>query len=213
MAKYTQDTDGALNTLVQAVPTTYYKNMHSTLHGNEAFKEIVLESVKRVLQDSEDAKITVGTGTGLTVDKTGDFRRKIYKVTLDYTGLSAAATNAEHTICTLPAKCQFIGIMADTTTKYTGGAVNAATIAVGIAGGNVDEYIEEHDVFAAAVVSGLINNDLGPGLKGTNVYPIQGGIMDWTSTIAIAVQIVTTNADTDKLTQGSTTYYIVTDQF
>ncbi|MEK0325357.1 MAG: hypothetical protein QQN63_06595 [Nitrosopumilus sp.] len=213
MAKYTQDTDGALNTLVQAVPTTYYKNMHSTLHGNEAFKEIVLESVKRVLQDSEDAKITVGTGTGLTVDKTGDFTRKIYKVTLDYTGLSAAATNAEHTICTLPAKCQFIGIMADTTTKYTGGAVNAATIAVGIAGGNVDEYIEEHDVFAAAVVSGLVNNDVGEKLKSSATVPVLGGIMDWTTVVPIVVALVTTTADTDALTQGSTTYYIVTEQY
>lgn len=212
MAKYTQDTDGALNTLVQAVPTTYYKNMHSTLHGNEAFKEIVLESVKRVLQDSEDAKITVGTGTGLTVDKTGDFRRKIYKVTLTYLGLVAASTTATKTICTLPAKCQLIGIIADTTTKYTGGSVSAATIAVGI-GADADDYIEEHDVFAAAVVSGLVNNDVGEKLKSSATVPVLGGIMDWTTVVPIVVALVTTSADTDKLTQGSTTYYIVTEQF
>ena len=165
------------------------------------------------IQAVKPRQITVGTGTGLTVRKFGKSERTIYEVTLTFAGLSAAATNAEHTICTLPAKCQLIGIIADTTTKYIGGAVNACTLAVGIASGNVDEYVEEHDVFAAAVVKGLVNADLGSGLLGSATNPIQGGKMEWAATVVIAVQVVTTNANTDALTQGSTTFYIVTEQY
>ncbi len=153
--------------------------------------------------------ITAGAGTGLTVNDPGKLGHGIYKVTLTFAGLSAAATTATATICTLPAKCKLVGMIADTTTKYIGGAVSAATIAVGIASGNVDAFIEEHDVFAAAVVSAdLTNADLGSLLIAAATTPIQSGAVVWAATTAIQVSLVTTSADTDACTQGSTTYYI-----
>ncbi len=153
--------------------------------------------------------VTAGAGTGLTVDDPGKAGHGIYKCTLTFAGLSAAATTATATICTLPAKCKLIGMISDTTIKYIGGAVSAATIAVGIASGNVDAFIEEHDVFAAAVVAGdLVNADLGSLLIGAAATPIQHGAVVWASTTAVQVSLVTTSADTDACTQGSTTYYI-----
>ena len=214
MADFSSKSDAELSTLVQALPTSWYKRSHDAPDRDEFFKEAVLESVKRVLLYGNDATITPGSGTGLIVNKVGDFRRKIYKVTLTYLGLVAASTTADKTICTLPAKCKIVSIITDTTTKYIGGSVSAATIAVGIAAGNVDAFIEEHDVFSAVVVAGdLTNADLGSLLLGAATTPIQGGAVVWAATTAVSVRLVTTSADTDKLTQGSTTYYIVTEQF
>ncbi len=154
--------------------------------------------------------ITVGSGTGLTVNDAGSIRHEIYKVTLDYTGLSAAATTAKHTIATLPAGMKIVGVIADTTTKYIGGAISAVTLAVGVDSGNVDEFIEEHDVFAAAIVVGDADVDLGSGLIAATM--VSGGYIDWASTTVVSAIIVSTSADTDALTQGSTTYYLETVQ-
>ena len=79
MAKYTNETDAALNTLVQAWPATRYKRMHSTADSVELNREIILESVQRLMQFKEDfesvtATITAGTtqtqagGTALTAE-------------------------------------------------------------------------------------------------------------------------------------------------
>ena len=185
----------------------YGVNTPMNIMVNENISFVAFDSTTWV-QANLPPKITVGSGTGLTIRKFAEPSRFMYEVTLDYTGLSAAATNAEHTICTLPAKCKLESIIADTTVKYVGGSVSAATIAVGIAAGDVDVYIEEHDVFAAAITKGLVNADLGATMLVTNVNPVQGGSLVWGGTTGIAVQIVTTTADTDALTQGSTTYYI-----
>lgn len=154
--------------------------------------------------------ITVGSGTGLTVDEIGDVRRMVYKCTLTYLGLVAAATTAKHTICTLPAGMRILGVIADTTTKYIGGSVSACTLAVGIDSGNVDAFLEEHDVFAAAIVTGDATAD--PGVELIAATDTGGGYIDWASTTVVSAIIVTTSDDTDALTQGVTTFYITVEQ-
>lgn len=154
--------------------------------------------------------ITVGSGTGVTVNDTGSVRRVTYKVTVTYQALSAAATTADKTIATLPAKTRVIAIYADTTTKYIGGAVSACALIVGTTVGGA-ELIATHDVFTAAITRGLVDADMGSLM--TRAAAIQGGTMpSFTATNIVTVRITTTTANTDQLTQGSTTYYIETEQ-
>ena len=159
---------------------------------------------------STGAQITAGTGTGLTVNDAGSVRNQVYKVTLDYTGLSAAATTATHTIATLPAGVKIVGIIADTTAEYTGGSVSAATIEVGIDSGDTDAFLAAHDVFSGAVVVGDADADLGTLIIRANA--VSGGYINWSGTTVISVLLTTTTDDTENLTQGSTTYYIETVQ-
>lgn len=153
-------------------------------------------------------KITAGSGTGLTVNDAGSIRVLNYTVTLTFAGLAAAALTADHVIATLPAKTKLIGIYADTTTKYVGGAVAAALLRVGKTTGG-QEYVLDHDVFTAAVTKGLSDADLGTSINRANA--VQGGdLPSWTATTDISVRITTVGANTDQLTQGSTTYYLTT---
>lgn len=152
--------------------------------------------------------ITAGSGTGLTVNDTGSVRRLCYKVTTTFAAFSAAATTGDKTICTLPAKTRVLSAYADTTTKYIGGAVSAATLRLGISAGGV-EVIASHDVFTAAVTKGLLDADMGTSM--TRAAAIQGGYMpSFTATTTLVARITTTSAFTNVLTQGSTTWYIET---
>src|ERR1041384_1001317 len=153
--------------------------------------------------------ITAGSGTGVTVNQPGSVQRVVYKVTAPSPAWSAAATTADKVIATLPAKCRLVSIIADTTTKYIGGAVTACTLKVGKTTGGA-EYVASHDVFTAAVTKGLADADLGTSM--TRATAIQGGdLPSWTTTTSESVRITTTTANTNALTQGSTTYYLVTE--
>lgn len=161
--------------------------------------------------ETSAAEITPGSGTGLAVLETGAVRQLTYKVTVDYTALSAAAVTADKTIATLPAKTILKGVICDTTTEYLGGAVSACTLKVGTAAGGA-EIIAVHDVFTAAVTKGLADADMGTGM--TRAAAIQGGLLSsWTATTIVSVRITTTTANTNALTQGSTTYYLVCDVY
>jgi hypothetical protein len=156
--------------------------------------------------------ITAGAGTGLTVNSSGHLNRQVYKVTVDYTGFSAAATHAHHVIATLPAKTRIVGIIADTTVAYSGGAVSACTLEVGKTTDTGIEYILLHDVKTAAVVKGLVDGDLGESL--IHDHAVQGGdLPSWTTTTDITATIRTTDANTSALGAGSTTFYITTERF
>jgi len=160
---------------------------------------------------NESARITVGSGTGLTVNVPANINRQIYKVTVTYAGFSAAALTADKVIATLPAKTKIVGFYADTTTEYTGGAVSAATLIVGKSAGG-GEYIASHDVFTAATIKGLADADMGTELVAAAL--IQGGaVVDWTTAITIYARLTTTGANTSALTAGSTTFYIETESY
>jgi len=155
--------------------------------------------------------ITAGSGTGLTVNSTGNVNRQVYKVTVTYAGFSAAATTADKTIATLPAKTKIVGFYADTTAAFTGGAVSATALTVGKSAGGV-EYIATHDVLSAAIVRGLADADMGTEL--TRAAAIQGGaIVNWAATTTVSARITTTTANTNALTAGSVTFYIVTERY
>jgi hypothetical protein len=153
--------------------------------------------------------ITAGAGTGLTVNSTGHFTRQIYKVTVTYDGFAAAALTADHTIATLPAKTKIVGFYADTTVPFTGGGVTAAALTVGKSAGGV-EYIATHDVLSGAVTKGLADADMGTEL--TRAAAIQGGaVVNWAATTPVSARLTTVTANTDQLTAGSCTFYIVTE--
>jgi hypothetical protein len=159
-----------------------------------------------------DALVTAGSGTGITVDLTGRLRSQIYKVTVDYTAFADTDTAKGVVIATLPAKMKIVGCYAGTTTKYIGGAVTAATLKVGKAAEAAVEILAAHDVFTAVTTKGLADADMGTGM--TRAAQIQGGYMlSWTDAVAIYATITTTTANTNALTQGSTTYYIETIQY
>lgn len=155
--------------------------------------------------------ITAGAGTGLTVNHTGTVNRQVYKVTVDYTGFSAAALTADHTIATLPAKTKIVGFYADTTVPFTGGGVSAASLIVGKTAGGV-EYIATHDVLSGAIMRGLVDADMGTELVANAL--IQGGaVMNWTGTTTVIARLTTVTDTTDHLAAGSVTFFIVTERY
>ncbi len=154
---------------------------------------------------------TVGSGTGVTVNATGDYRRVTNKVTLTYAAWAAAATTADKTIYTLAAKQRLVGIVADVTAAFTGGAVSDADMTCGKTAGGA-EYLASFDVDTAIGTYGLLDADLGTALN--RAAAIQGGdLPSWTATTAITCRLTTVGANTDALTAGSVTFYITTEMF
>lgn len=158
----------------------------------------------------EPARIIDGTGTGLTVNESGRFERAVHKVTVTFAALSCAALTCDKTIATIPAKTRLVGIIADTTQVYAGGTVSAASIIVGkTVGGN--EYLLTHSVFGATIVRGLVDGDLGASLARATAVQT-GDLPSWTTTTNVSVRLTTVTANTNALTQGSTTYYLITEK-
>ena len=158
------------------------------------------------------AAITVGSGAGITVDVTGDLNRQLYKVTTTYAAYTDSDTTKGIVIATLPAKMKIVGFYADTTTQYTGGATNAATMVVGITAESAAEIIASHNVFAAPILAGDADAEMGTSM--TRAAAIQGGYLpSWTGTTAIYATLVIVNDILSNLTAGSTTFYIETEQF
>jgi len=158
------------------------------------------------------ANITVGSGTGITVNSTGNLNRQVYQVTTTYDAYTDIDTTKGIVIATLPAKTKLVGVYADTTTKYLGGAVNAATLEVGITAEGAAEILAAHNVFTAAILSGLADAEMGTSM--TRAAAIQGGYLpSWTGTTAIYATIDTTAGNLNALTQGVTVFYLVTERF
>jgi len=158
------------------------------------------------------SSITAGSGTGITVNQNGKINQQVYKVTTTYAAYSDSDTTKGVVIATLPAKTKIVGCYADTTAAYTGGAVSAATLEVGITAEGAAEIIAAHNVFSAAITKGLADADMGTSM--TRAAAIQGGYLpSWTGTTAIYATIDTTDGNTNALTAGSTTFYIVTERY
>lgn len=158
-------------------------------------------------------RITASTGTGITVVDAGSICRVVYKSTVTYAAFSASATHGHATIATLPAKTKICAFYADTTTKYkdAGTTISVAAMVVGIQDAGA-EIIATHDVFAGAILRGMADADMGTGL--TIAAAIQGGyLISWSATTPIIATLALTGGNTSILTQGSTTFYIVTEQY
>ena len=156
--------------------------------------------------------ITAGSGTGITVNSTGNVNSQLYKVTTTYAAYSDSDTTKGIVICTLPAKTKILSVYADTTAKYTGGSTDAATIVVGITSESAAEIIASHDVFSGATTVGLADADMGTAM--TRAAAIQGGYLpSWTGTTAIYATLVIATDILSNLTTGSTTFYIETERY
>ncbi len=158
------------------------------------------------------AQVTIGSGTGITVNNTGNINRQVYKVTTTYAAYSDVDTKKGIVITTLPVKTKLVGAYADTTSAYTGGTVAAATLVVGVTAEDGAEIIASHNVFSGVVTKGLADADMGTGM--TRAGSIQGGYLpSWTGTTAIYATLNTTVGNTNALTAGSTTFYLVTERY
>lgn len=199
------ESDGRVKALVYGVFNSATASQYLTVNGNLRGLESVSNSA---------ADITVGSGTGLTVNQTGTIGQQVYRVTVDYTGFqSASSLTADHTIATLPAKTRLIAVYADVATLFSGGTVSAATLTLGKSAGGA-EYLASHDVFTGATGAapiGLIDADMGTEM--TRAALIQGSaIVNWSGTTAVSARITTVTDTTDHLAAGSVTFYLITER-
>lgn len=156
------------------------------------------------------AAITSGSGTGLTVNETAYSGRVVHKVTTTFAAFSAAALTADKTIATLPAKTKLVSVYADCTATFTGGGVTDADFTLGTSAGGAD-ILATFDVFTATSQRGLADADLGTGM--TRAAAIQGGLFpSWTATTIVSARLTTVTANTDQLTTGSITWFLVTEK-
>lgn len=161
--------------------------------------------------------ITVGSGTGVTVNNTSEVRTVVYKLTVLSTQFIAAAVTADFTIATLPAKTKVLNVVADLTTAFACSVTcTSATLSVTVgsaAGGN--DLLVSFDADAAAARFGLADADLGTGINRANA--VQGGrVLSWTGTTPVSMRLTSgtgnigTGAATN-LSQGTITFYITTE--
>ena len=164
-------------------------------------------------------QLTPGSGTGVTVTNTGEVRRTVYTVTVDRTQFIAAATTADVTLATLPAKARLVGLVADLTTTFACTATcTTATLSltVGSAAGGA-QYLASVDADAAVARFGLLDADLGTAL--VRAAAIQGGdLPSWTGTTPVSLRLTSgtgnlgTGAATN-LSQGSITLYLTVEVY
>jgi hypothetical protein len=185
----------------------------------------------RAADDSADASITLadviannaavtnGSGTGITVNTSGGtVRRSVYKVTVDRTAFIAAAVTADVTIVTLPAKTSLLSIYADLTQVFACSVTcTSSTLSMTLgsaAGGNT--VLVSFDADAALAVFGDADAELGTDL--TRATAVQGGkIYSFSSTQILSLRLTSgtgnigTGAATN-LSTGSITFYVVTER-
>ena len=155
------------------------------------------------------ANITQSASAAVTTLESGSVLTQTYRVLVNYT-FGNASTTANVIIATLPAKTRLVSVISDTITAWSGGGTTACTLSIGTTAGGV-ELIASHSVFAAPVVKGLADADMGTSM--TRAAAVQGGtIPSWTTTTPIYLSIVTTSANTNALTQGQTVVYLITEK-
>ncbi len=154
--------------------------------------------------------ITAASGTGITVDDVGSLNRQVYKVTTTYAAFATAGVNNDKTIATLPAKTRIVSVICDVTTEFTGGAISNYTLRLGNGGGG-EQYLLIFSAFTTKVV-GLADSALGASLA--RATAVSGGaVPNWTGTQALVVRSTSTSANLDAATQGSATWYILTEKY
>lgn len=120
------------------------------------------------------------------------------KYTVAYTALSTAATTNNITLFTLPAGGIIHGVKIKHSTSFTGGAISAYTLSVGITG-TLAKYATAYDVFQATA---------------SNTFQLSNilGSEDHTSTTAIKVAATSTGANLNAATAGSADIWVLTSQ-
>jgi hypothetical protein len=165
-----------------------------------------------------DPSITPGSGTGITVNSTGQVQQQVYKVTVASTNFIAAATTADVTLATLPAKTVVSAAFADLTQTFACTATcTTSTLSMTCgktAGGN--EYLTSFDADSATGQFGITSATTGTALKpGTPPVTPIGDLPSWSTTTAVKCRLTsgTGNIGTGSathLSQGSVTFYLTT---
>ena len=151
--------------------------------------------------------ITQASGTGITPITNGFIGRSIYKVTVTFAALAAAALTADAVVGAIPAKTRLVGIVLDCTTVFSGGTIATATMSIGKTVGGV-EWMAAVNVFAAPATFGNADVDLGTAM--VRAAAVQGGdLPSWSAATNVNVRLTTTVGNTNAATQGSATIYLV----
>jgi hypothetical protein len=139
---------------------------------------------------SSGASITAGSGTGITVNNTGELRIVTYKVTIGTGALICAAVNCDVTIGTLPAKTFVKHALADLTQAFacTGTCTSSTLSAVlgKTAGGT--QYLISFDADAAAGQFGDAAAELGASLTEATIPTAIGDLASWSATTTVVMR-------------------------
>ncbi len=153
---------------------------------------------------------TPASGTGITVNSSGELRRGAYKVTIGRAAWTANAQTQDITLAVIPAKCRILYAYADVTEKYAGPAGTLA-LTMGISAGGAGMLVS-FDVKTAIVLSGLLDADMGTAMVAAAM--VQGAYTpSFTATTTISVRLTSGTGDiatagVTNLTTGITTFYL-----
>lgn len=165
------------------------------------------------------ARITAGSATGLTVDSVGVLQRQVYKVTIDRTAFVSAATTSDVTIGTLPAKTAVVSVYAQVTQTFACTATctsSTLSMMLGKGAGGAEYLASGLDIDAATTVFGDADAEMGTLM--TRAAAIQGGTMNsFSATQAVVMRLTSGtgnigNGSATNLSQGSVTFYVVTER-
>lgn len=183
---------------------TFAEAMRLCAAGITAFQPLFLTS----------PAITVGSGTGITVNNTGEARDPVYKVTVDKSAFICNAVTCDVTIGTLPANTRLLQVDASLTTTFACTATcttSTLSMVLGKGSGGA-EYLASFDADAATAWFGDADAELGTLM--VRAAAINGGTFT-TGSQAVVVRLtsgtgnVGTGAATN-LSQGSVTFYLHT---
>jgi hypothetical protein len=146
---------------------------------------------------------TAGSGTGITVNRSGALQTFVHKVTVAETALTAAATTQDITIWTLAAKTRLTRVVVSDVTGFTGGGLTAMTVACGPTAGTTT-YLPAGSIFASSVVLGDAAAEIGTALTNATLADIPS----MTATSTISCRFTSTTANVVAATAGSATFYI-----
>lgn len=161
--------------------------------------------------------IVIGSGTGLTLDNSGEVRQLVYKFTVASTAFVCAAVTCDVTIGTLPAKTFVSHALADLTTTFACTATcTTATLSATLgktAGGN--EYLLSFDADAATAQFGDLAAELGASINPTSVPTVNGDVASWSGTTAVVMRLTSAvgnigDGAVSNLSQGTATFYLTT---
>lgn len=165
----------------------------------------------------DDATITAGSGTGITVVNAGQLQRQVYKVTIDRTAFVCAAVTCDVTIATLPAKTILLGMYGELTTTFACTATctsSTLSMTAGTSAGT-NGLLVSFDVDAATTIRGDADSELGTLL--TRATAVQGGLPSLTGANIVSIRLTSGtgnigNGSATNLSQGSITFYLATER-
>lgn len=161
--------------------------------------------------------ITSGSGTGVTVNNTGEVRELVHVVTVAYTNVTTNGTTHDLTVATLPAKTFITHILADVTTPFVcAQTCTTATLSatVGSAAGGA-QYLASFDLDAAAAQFGDADAEFGASLAQATIPTPLGALGSWASTSPVSLRVTSAVGNlatlgVTNLNAGAVTFYITT---